>query len=73
MRAGMNGDIAKSVSLNISSGHAKTILRFQLFEILHTFRILYLFHILRSSVFWYVSARYMVTTLLALNGVSPFN
>jgi len=30
MRADRNGDVAKSVSLNFSSGHATTILSFQL-------------------------------------------
>jgi len=30
MRADRNGDVAKLVSLNFSSGHAVTILRFRL-------------------------------------------
>jgi hypothetical protein len=74
MLADRNGDFANSFSLNFSSEHGTTILRFQLsksYTLIGYF--IYLAFIVQRTVFWYVSARYMVTALLVLNGVSPFN
>ena len=66
MRADRNGGTAKSVCVNLSSEHAIKILRRQVSK---SYKIIgfYLFNILESSVFWYVSARYVVTALLFLN------